>query len=94
MRISYDPEKRAKALAERGLDFERAPEVFAGLQLQIEDDRRDYGETRWQTIGRLNDEMVMVVWTPRDGDVRHIISMRKCNEREREKYLSRLDRSG
>jgi uncharacterized DUF497 family protein len=29
----------------------------------MEDDRHDYGETRWQTIGWLNDVMVMVVWT-------------------------------
>ena len=35
----------------------------------------------------------MVVWTPR-GDARHIISMRKCNAREREKYRDRLDGSG
>jgi hypothetical protein len=90
MNITYDPGKRALTLSHRGLDFEDAPQVFAGPHLDIEDDRRDYGETRWQTIGRLNDSVVMVVWTPR-GDARHIISMRKCNEREREKYVSRLD---
>jgi uncharacterized DUF497 family protein len=32
----------------------------------------------------------VIVWTPRD-DVRHIISMRKCNEREQARYRSRLD---
>ena len=56
MRITYDPKKRALALVHRGLDFEDGVHVFAGRHLQIEDDRRDYGETRWQTIGRLNDE--------------------------------------
>jgi uncharacterized DUF497 family protein len=90
MRITYDPQKRATTLAERGLDFEDARLVFAGRHLQIEDDRIDYGETRWQTIGRLNDEMVMVVWTPR-GEDHHVFSMRKCNDRERERYLARLD---
>ncbi len=93
MRITYDPEKRALTLAHRGLDFEDARDVFAGRRIQIEDDRFDYGEIRWQTIGRLNDEVVMVVWTPR-GDARHIISMRKCNARERAKYRDRLDGSG
>jgi len=92
MRITYDPNKRAKTLAERNLDFEDAPQIFAGCHLQIEDDRRDYGETRWQTIGWLNDSVVMVVWTPRH-DARHVISMRKCNDSEREKYLDRLDGS-
>jgi uncharacterized DUF497 family protein len=93
MRLTYDPQKRALTLAHRGLDFEDAIHVFAGRNFRMEDDRVDYGETRWQTIGRLNDDVVMVVWTER-GDARHIISMRKCNEREREKYLSRLGRSG
>jgi len=93
MRITYDPEKRALTLANRGLDFEDARQVFAGRHLEIEDDRFDYGEIRWQTIGRLNDDVVMVVWTGR-GNARHIISMRKCNARERQKYGDRLDRSG
>jgi uncharacterized DUF497 family protein len=92
MRITYDPQKRALTLERRNLDFEDAAHVFAGPHLQIEDDRQDYGETRWQTIGRLNDNVVMVVWTERD-DARHIISMRKCNDRERKRYLARLDGS-
>jgi uncharacterized DUF497 family protein len=91
--ITYDPDKRAKTLAERQLDFEDAPLVFAGRHLQIEDDRQDYGETRWQVVGRLNDDLVMVVWTPR-GEARHIISMRKCNDREKRRYLARLGGSG
>lgn len=90
MRITYDPQKREKTLAERGLDFEDAPLVFAGRQIQVEDDRFDYGETRWQTVGWLGEAVVMVVWTPR-GDARHIISMRKCHEREAKKYIERMD---
>jgi uncharacterized DUF497 family protein len=92
MLITYDPQKRADTLAYRGLDFDDALQVFAGPNLQIEDDRRDYGEVRWQTVGLLNERVVMVVWTAR-GDARHIISMRKCNEREQEKHSSRLGRS-
>jgi len=34
MRISYDPTKRQKTLDERGLDFEDATTVFAGLTLR------------------------------------------------------------
>ena len=92
MRLTYHPRKRAETLAYRGLDFEDARHVFEGAQLQLEDDRFDYGETRWQTIGWLNDDMVMVVWTPR-GAARHIISMRKCNAKERRRYLPWLDGS-
>ena len=93
MEISYDPEKRAKVLAERGLDFNDAGEVFAGRTIDYEDDRRDYGEIRFITFGLLSDRMLTLVWTPR-GDVRHIISMRKANERETKIYAAELDRSG
>lgn len=90
MRITYDPQKRADTLEHRGLDFDDAPQVFAGRHLTIEDDRKDYGEVRWQSVGRLNADVVMLVWTER-GDARHIISMRKCNAKERKRLLPRLD---
>jgi uncharacterized DUF497 family protein len=43
MRITFDPSKRARTLAERGLDFADAALVFAGLHATLEDARRDYG---------------------------------------------------
>jgi uncharacterized DUF497 family protein len=90
MGITYDPEKRAKTLEYRGLDFEDAVQVFAGTTIEIVDDRQDYGEVRWITFGLLHGRMVALVWTPR-GDARHVISMRKCNDRERKKYEAQLD---
>ena len=93
MRITYDPAKRDKTLEERALDFEDAIHVFAGPTLELPDTRRDYGETRWQTIGRLHGRMVMIVWTPRGADERHVFSVRKCNDREQERWRERVDRS-
>ena len=61
MQISYDPAKRAATLTERGLDFEDAPIVFAGQNYTKIDDRFDYGETRYQTVGILGDRMVLIV---------------------------------
>lgn len=89
MDISFDPAKRDITLAERGLDFSDAPEVFAGLVFEQEDARFDYGETRMITVGLLRERMVVLVWTPR-GAVRHIISMRKANDREQARYQDRL----
>ncbi|MFN7388315.1 BrnT family toxin [Brevundimonas sp.] len=77
----------------RGLDFQHADQVFAGFCLDHVDTRKDYDEPRYQTMGVLNGTVVMVVWTPRDGG-RRIISMRKCNDEERERYHAELDRSG
>lgn len=89
MKISFDPDKRAKTLAERGLDFEDSVAVFAGKTINYLDDRFDYGEPRWISAGLLDGRMVVLVWTPR-GNVRHIISMRKANGREQEKHGRQL----
>jgi hypothetical protein len=79
--ISYDPSKRDKALADRGLDFVDAVVVFDGLTVEVEDTRKDYGEKRIICYGLLAGRMVVVGYTPR-GTVRHIFSMRKANDRE------------
>ena len=85
MRITFDPAKRDKTLRERGLDFASAAEVFAGHTYDRTDDRNDYGEVRMITVGLLAERMVVVVWTQR-GDARHVISMRKANDREQTRY--------
>jgi uncharacterized protein len=92
MAITYDPAKREWTLRERGLDFEAAREVFGGRLIQRQDTRRDYGEVRMITIGFLKDRMVVLVWTPRGND-RHIISMRKANEREKARCGQEFERS-
>jgi uncharacterized DUF497 family protein len=89
VRITYDPAKRAQTLVERGLDFDGAAAIFEGATLTLLDDRRDYGEPRYQTYGLLDRRLVMVVWTPRGAD-RHVISMRKCNAREKARFQARL----
>ena len=89
MLIEFDAAKHAATLSARGLDMARAGEVFAGATLTVEDDRRDYGEDRFITIGFLDGAMVVLVWPPRDGAYR-IISMRKANERERALYGPRF----
>ena len=82
MRITFDPAKRKAALAERGLDFTDAAFVFADVTVEVEDTRKNYGETRIICYGLLEGRMVVVGYTPRGAD-RHIFSMRKANERER-----------
>ena len=89
MRIEFDGAKRAETIKARGLDMARAADVFAGATLTVEDDRQDYGEVRYITIGFLDGAMVVVVWTRRD-DANRIISMRRANERERRLYGPRF----
>ena len=89
MKIEFDPEKRNKTLLERGLDFQRASEIFDGVHYTFDDDRFSYAEARHITIGRLDGRMVVMVWTLR-FKARRIISLRKANEREQKIYGERL----
>ena len=90
MRITFDPAKREKTFAERGLDFADAALVFAGVTLEVEDTRKDYGETRILCYGYLEGRMVVVGYTPRGTD-RHVFSMRKANEREQARITPLLE---
>lgn len=89
MEIAFDPAKRRRTLEERGLDLADAGLVFAGATITVEDDRGNYAEPRFITVGRLRGRMVVLAWTPRGGAYR-IISMRKANEREQTAYGSRV----
>ena len=89
MQITFDPAKRNITLVERGLDFADAAEVFAGHTYDQPDDRFDYGEIRMISVGQLAGRMVVVVWTQR-GEARHVISMRKANDREQARYARYL----
>ena len=90
MRITFDSAKRAKTFAERGLDFEDAAVVFAGATFEMEDTRKDYGETRMICFGWLGGRMVVVGYTPR-GARRHVFSLRKANDREKARLAPLLE---
>ena len=90
MAITFDRDKRDATLAERGLDFADAAFVFAGVTVEIEDIRKNYGETRMICYGLLEGRMVVVGYTPRGAD-RHIFSMRKANDREKVRIAPLLE---
>jgi uncharacterized protein len=90
MLIEFDSHKQVQTLADRGLDFNDALLIFSGSHYTLQDLREEYGEPRFITIGWLSTHMMMLVWTPR-GEVRRIISMRKCNERENRLYETHLN---
>jgi len=90
MKIEFDFSKRDKTMNERGLDFARAVEVFAGVHFTGQDSRMDYPEDRFISVGLLDARLLVLVWTQR-GEVRRIISMRKANDREKKIYAKYLD---
>ena len=92
MRITYDEKKRLDVLADRGLDFNDAAALFDGYHLTRRDSR-DYDEDRFQTIGEMNGQVILVVWTPRE-ESRRIITMWKLDHGESEGFYRRRDESG
>ena len=72
MRITFGRAKRDRTLQERGLDFRWAKEVFDGPHRARPDQRKDYGEPLFISLGKLNGRTAIIVWTPR-GRARRII---------------------
>ena len=85
MRITFDPVKNAKNIAERGLSFELAQSLEWDTAVAIEDRRRDYGETRLRVLALLQGRLHAVVVTPREEELR-VISFRKANRKEERLY--------
>jgi len=86
--ITFDPAKNARNIALHGVSFVRAAE-FEWIDALIEEDRRrDYGECRYQALGRIESRLHMLVYTPRSDRV-HVISLRKANRREERRYAEK-----
>jgi hypothetical protein len=86
MQFDYDPAKRQINLEKHGVDFLSLASVFEDLnRLEGLDGRRTSGEERWICLGRNGLRLYVVVYTMRGNRIR-IISARKANDREQQKY--------
>jgi len=88
----FDPEKRRLNLKKHGLDLADAEIVFAGDTFTRPDNRFDYGEMRFSTMGLLGVEVVVIAHTE-NVDTLRVISMRKAERHERKYYFAGLERS-
>lgn len=90
MQYHYDKAKKASNLKKHGLDFDDAQTVIeSGKTVTFEDNRFDYGEQRFITIGLLHDVLVVIATSETDTDIR-IISMRKAEKHEQAIYYANL----
>ena len=90
--VTWTEAKRAQTLRERGLDFARSGEVFAGYHATRATHGGKTAELRFVTAGFLDGRLIVMVWTPR-GRARHIISMRHAHEKEQKLWQEEMDRS-
>ena len=90
MRFEWDERKRRENLRKHGLDFRDTAELFQGPVLVTEDDREDYGETRWIGIGFLAARVVVVAFSEPDAQTVRVISLRKALSHERARFEEEL----
>ncbi len=90
MRYTYDPTKRAANLKKHGLDFKDAAQVIeSDRTVTFEDQRFNYGEQRFVTLGVLRGMVVAIATAETDEEIR-VISMRKAERHEKEIYYRNL----
>ena len=83
--LEWDEQKRLRNIAEHGIDFEDATDVFSDPNMQVYlDARRDYGEERFNAYGLSKNRRLRVCFTLRNGIYR-IITIFKVHEKEWDK---------
>lgn len=90
MEFEWDEAKNQKNIRKHKINFQTAMRVFADpLHISIQD-RIEDGEARWQTVGMVQGQMLLLVaHTILDDDrdtVIRIISARKADRKERKHY--------
>lgn len=90
IRYAFDPAKQALNVERHRVWFHEAQDFdWETARLTI-DARRDYGEARWTATGLIGQRLHVMVFTLRDTTVR-LISLRKANTREIQRYVRALD---
>jgi uncharacterized DUF497 family protein len=85
MTIEFDPAKDVSNLAKHGLSLAEAEGFEWETAMVREDTRNVYGEQRFEAIGYIGNRLHVTVFCLRGNTVR-IISLRKANQREVNRY--------
>ena len=91
MKIAWNSAKNRANQKKHGLSFEAAQFVFDDPLHLTRQDRIENGETRWQTMGRVDGvALLLVAHTVADDETGethiHIISARRATKLERKRY--------
>lgn len=89
VKFTWDEAKRHANLEKHGIDFADGTPMFEGTVFTIEDQRIDYGETRYISFGLLQYHVIVVAHTEED-DVMRIISARKATKNEEKRYFEEI----
>jgi len=90
LRFEWDAAKAESNLRKHGVGFELAMRAFADPFALTEQDRIEGGEYRWQTLGMVDDNLLLLVAhidrEEHDVPVIRIVSARVATRRERRRY--------
>lgn len=83
--FEWDENKAKKVLEEHNLTFEEACTVFFDVnEVTMSDNRFDYGEHRYITIGMsYKARLLVVAWMQRDENIRLITAMKAEGKHEK-----------
>lgn len=70
MRYEWDEQKEAANIAKHGIDFADAYQIFLTPVLTVLDDRFEYGEDRWISLGLLGG--LLRLFTPNSSTIRGV----------------------
>ncbi|MDH0300412.1 MULTISPECIES: BrnT family toxin [unclassified Pseudomonas] len=90
MRFEWDEEKNLLNIRKHGVDFNDVPEMFRHPMLALWDERFDYEEARWISMGGINAWVSVVAYTERQGDAIRVISARRATRREVTRYVETI----
>ncbi|MGA2847348.1 MAG: BrnT family toxin [Terracidiphilus sp.] len=86
LEFEWDSAKAVSNLRDHRITFPFASRVFLDpFHQQQLDTREEYGEERWMILGRVDEWVLMVVYTIRGSNIR-LISARKANRNETKIY--------
>ena len=84
--FEWDERKAISNFNKHDVEFSYAANIFDDIfRIEIVDNRKNYGEIRYITIGEINSLIYVVVYTKRNGHYR-IISARRANHEEKQNY--------
>jgi len=89
--LIWDEAKRHANIAKHGVDFVGVEAIWKMPVVSWDDERECYGEQRINLLGWLHERIMFLTYTD-DGDHFRVISLRKAEKHETERYFKTLAR--
>jgi uncharacterized protein len=91
VKVEFDPAKDQSNRRKHGISLQAAEMFGWDTALEREDDRFDYGETRFVAIGLIDARLYVMVFTDgSDEDVVRVISLRPAEKHEARFYNGQI----